>query len=75
MKHIIIFLLAINIIIAQDREVSAMKFNYKMNGTTYTNEPLQRDSLIPKNYVLSTQWGGHPKDAECFYFHKFLKKH
>ncbi len=68
MKHVIIFLLAINIIIAQDHEVSKMKFNYQMNGNTYTNEPLHRDSLIPKNFVITTQWGGHPRMLNALKF-------
>ncbi|MCX6146974.1 MAG: hypothetical protein NTW25_06945 [Candidatus Kapabacteria bacterium] len=53
---ILISLLIINISLqAQDREPSIMKFNYKINGTTYTNVPLNRDSISPKNFVLSTQ--------------------
>ena len=59
---------------AQDREPSIMKFNYKINGTTFTNVPLNRDSIKPKNFVISTQWGGHPKMLHALKFNSTQDK-
>ncbi|MCX6148219.1 MAG: hypothetical protein NTW25_13375, partial [Candidatus Kapabacteria bacterium] len=68
MKYLIILILTLNILQAQDREPSILKFTYKINGTTFTNVPLNRDSIKPKNFVISTQWGGHPNMLHALKF-------
>ncbi|MCX6148776.1 MAG: hypothetical protein NTW25_16205 [Candidatus Kapabacteria bacterium] len=71
MKKIILLLSLLIIFIslqAQDREPTIMKFTYKINGTTFADVPLNRDSIKPKNFVISTQWGGHPKMLHALKF-------
>lgn len=70
MKYYIVLLLAIcfSLINAQDKEVSPMKFTYKYGDTTFVNKTFKPELLKQKNFVISTQWEGHPRVLKALLF-------
>ena len=43
---------------SQDREPSAMKFNYSFNVVPYNNQEYLDTLMTQRDFVITNQWGG-----------------
>jgi hypothetical protein len=66
---IVIILLILNVsTYAQDIERSPIKFDYKIGINNYINKPLMPERFPQNQFMISTQWGGHPRMLQALKF-------
>lgn len=65
---IVAFLCSLASLYSQNFETSPLNFTYSVNSTTFTNEPFMKERFVQDEFIISTQWNGHPKILNALLF-------